>query len=439
VTRRILTTILAVTTLAVALFGVPLALGVRRLYYNEAVVRLEREAAEAGIAVPASFAQSTDPVELPDPGGAISLALYGADGAKVLGQGPDRADEAVAGALQGDVRGTRQAGALVVAVPLTSEERVFAAIRATVPRRVVDARIRRAWLAMAGLAIGVLAAAGGVAWLQARRLGRPVQALAEAASRLGRGDFSVRAATSGVTEVDAAAGALNVTAERLGELLARERAFSADASHQLRTPLTRLRLRLESALATPGADRDEAIAASLDDIDRLEATVEDLLALARDVAPARQRLDLPALLAELERSWHGTLAASGRPLRVVVESGLPPVDGSPAALRQVLDVLVANAAQHGAGTVTLHARPAADGLALDVADEGPGPPVTGEDLFRRRSETATGRGIGLALARSLIEAEGGRLVLSRPGPQPCFSVLLPPGTSGPDRGPGSES
>src|SRR5207253_238191 len=79
-TRRILTTILAVTTLAVALFGVPLALGVRRLYYDEAVVRLEREAAEAGIAVPASFAASRDPVELPEPGGGVRLALYGADG-----------------------------------------------------------------------------------------------------------------------------------------------------------------------------------------------------------------------------------------------------------------------------------------------------------------------------------------------------------------------
>ncbi|MDQ1505686.1 MAG: hypothetical protein QOD57_3413, partial [Actinomycetota bacterium] len=76
-TRRILSTMLAVTTLAVALFGVPLALGVRRLYYNEAVVRLEREAAEAGIAVPASFAQTDDPVELPVPGGGIRLALYG--------------------------------------------------------------------------------------------------------------------------------------------------------------------------------------------------------------------------------------------------------------------------------------------------------------------------------------------------------------------------
>ena len=88
-------------------------------------------------------------------------------------------------------------------------------------------------------------------------------------------------------------------------------------------------------------------------------------------------------------------------------------------------MLVDNAAEHGAGTVTIHARPTAGALAVDVTDEGPGPPGPEEDFFRRRSETATGRGIGLALARSLTEAEGGRLVLARPGPAPCFTVLLP--------------
>ncbi|HEV7864665.1 MAG TPA: HAMP domain-containing protein, partial [Acidimicrobiia bacterium] len=269
-TRRILVTILAVTTLGIALFGVPLALGVRRLYEQEAVVRLEREAAEAGIAVPTSLAAANDPVELPEPGGGIKLGLYGDNGAKVAGRGPDQADEEVSAALRGDVRSGRESGALVVAVPLTSDEKVFAAIRATVPQRTVNARVHRTWLAMAALAAAALATAGTLAWRQARRLSRPVQALADAAARLGDGDFSVRAAASGVAEVDAAADALNATAGRIGELVARERAFSADASHQLRTPLTRVRLRLESSLATPAADQAEVIGAALGDIDDLE-------------------------------------------------------------------------------------------------------------------------------------------------------------------------
>jgi signal transduction histidine kinase len=278
---------------------------------------------------------------------------------------------------------------------------------------------------MAALATGALATAGALAWRQARRLSRPVVALADAAARLGQGDFSIWAPASGVAEVDAAADALNATAGRIGELVARERAFSADASHQLRTPLTRARLRLESTLATPAAGHTEAIEAALGDIDHLEATVEELLALARDVGPRRERLDVPALLADVEGRWHGALAGAGRPLRVIVDSGLPPVDASTAALRHVLDVLIENAAEHGAGTVTVHARPTAGALAVDVADEGPGPAASDGDLFRRRSETARGSGIGLALARSLADAEGGRLVLSRPGPEPCFTVLLP--------------
>jgi signal transduction histidine kinase len=120
-------------------------------------------------------------------------------------------------------------------------------------------------------------------------------------------------------------------------------------------------------------------------------------------------------------------------LRIVADQGLPPVHASAAALRHGLDVLVANAAEHGAGTVTVQARAAAGGLAIDVSDEGSGPPA-GADPFRRRSAMATGRGIGLAMARSLIDAEGGRLVLSRPGPQPCFTLLLPESTGEPPEG-----
>ena len=88
-------------------------------------------------------------------------------------------------------------------------------------------------------------------------------------------------------------------------------------------------------------------------------------------------------------------------------------------------MLVDNAAQHGAGVVTVRARPLPGALAVEVADEGSGPPGDSEALFLRRSRAARGSGIGLALARSLIEADGGRLVLSRPGPGPCFTVALP--------------
>ena len=98
---------------------------------------------------------------------------------------------------------------------------------------------------------------------------------------------------------------------------------------------------------------------------------------------------------------------------------------SAAAIGQVLDVLIGNAQQHGRGTVTVRARHAPRSIAIEVSDEGPGPSTDGHDVFRRRPESATGRGIGLALARSLAEAEGGRLTLSRAGPSPGFTLLLP--------------
>jgi signal transduction histidine kinase len=423
--RRILGSILATTAVAVVLFGLPLALAVQHLYHSEAVVRLEREATRATTAIPDSFGTSGDPVELPTPPAGTRLGLYRADGRLVTGSGPAVMDAAVRAALAGRVAERTTGGSVVVAVPVPDEERVAAVVRAATPAGAIDARVRRAWLLMAALAAGAVAVAGLVAGVLAGRLSRPVDALALDAARLGNGDFSVRAGRSGVAEVDAVAATLDATGARLGQLLARERAFSADASHQLRTALAGLRLRLEAARLLPGADQDQAIADALAEVDRLEGTLEQLLVLARDTDVERDRLDLGEVLGTVERSWHGRLAADGRPLRLKVDSDLPPVRASTAAVTQVLDVLVSNAAVHGAGVVTLRARTAPGGLALEVSDEGPGVAGDPDRVFVRRDSAAAGHGIGLALARSLAEAEGGRLLLQHAGPPVVFVLLLP--------------
>lgn len=422
-TRRILTAIVAVTAVAVMLFGVPLGVGVYRLYRNEAILRLEREAARAAVEVPASFAAG-DPAELRTPAAHTRLALYGRDGRRVLGAGPDEPDRAVRAALAGQVVDTTDRGDLVVAVPLTSNEIVFGAVRAATSEDRVRDRAERTWLAMGGLAAGIIVLAAVAARVQARRLARPLATLTDAARRLGNGDFSVRAATVGVAELDDAADALNATAERIGQLVTRERAFSADASHQLRTPLTAARVRLESTLASPSKDRDEAVREALGDIDRLEETVESLLALARDTEPNDAGIDLVAVLADVEARWHGILAAAGRPLRMDLDVSAGDARGSASAVRQILDVLVDNALRHGAGTVTITARELPGAVAIDVGDEGPGPDRPQEQLFERRSPDATGRGIGLALARSLAEAEGGRLVFAASELGPTFTLVL---------------
>jgi len=422
--RRVLLVALSVTLVAVVALGVPLGLAVRRLYRNEAVVRLEREAASAAIRVPVTFQTSRDPVELPRSQDGSRLSLYAPGGRRLAGAGPSRADPVVAAAATGRGATGSAAGEMVAATPLTSNERVYAVVRAAVPAGTVDARVRRTWAAMAGIASAALILAAVVAWCQTRRIVRPVQDLADAADRLGAGDFTVRPQTTGIAEYDTVTRALGRTAERLGRMVGRERTFSEDASHQLRTPLTGLRLRLQMAKTTPSVTRDELVDGLLADVERLDTTVDALLTLAREPVPDRAPLDVDALLRDLDSTWHGRLAVDGRRLRVRLAGRRACVDASGPALRQVLDVLVSNAARHGAGTVTVDAHGISGGLAIDVADEGPGIVEPTDAIFIRRTEGGGSHGIGLALARSLTEAEGGRLVLRHAGTGPVFRVLL---------------
>lgn len=423
-TRRILGVVTAVAALAVALFAVPLGLAVARLYRDQEVINLQRQATLAGLAVPVDFASSSDPVELPHIAGTRQLAVYGTDRRLVSGAGPSLGDAAVARALSGHVADGVQGTTLVVAVPLSVNERVFATVRASVPRSLVDSKVHRTWLAMAGLAGAAVVVAGLLGIRQSRRLARPIIRLADDAHRLGEGDFTVTPSPSGIAEIDQVGETLHATGLRLGDLVRRERAFSADASHQLRTPVTALRLSLDNALTTPGTDTRRAIADAISQLDRLENTVEDLLRLARDPPGPHVTFEVAGLVAEAQETWHSRLADCGRPLRVEVEKDLPRGRMSAPAARQVIDVLVDNALHYGAGVVTITARGAGPGVIMEVADEGPGVNGDASAIFRRGS--GTGYGIGLALARSLAEAEGNRLRLVRAGPGPVFALVINP-------------
>jgi signal transduction histidine kinase len=210
--------------------------------------------------------------------------------------------------------------------------------------------------------------------------------------------------------------------------LARERAFSADASHQLRTPLAGLRLRLEAALEGPDSSLRAAIEASFGEADRLEQTIDELLALARDVrGTTAEPFDVATLLSEVDQDWRTRLDGDGRTLHVIHEPGAPIALASASAVRQVLRVLMDNASRHGAGTVTVTLREATDAVAIDVSDLGPGIQLSESALFTRRDSRSGGHGIGLALARRLAEAEGGDSNSRSPrarSPSPCFSPPL---------------
>ena len=435
--RRIIRLSTAVTALAILLFGLPLGIGLTRYFISEQHRTLRDEA--TGIAVEVSGDQGLR--QLPANANADSVrqfAVYAPGRVKIAGNAPADATALVGSALRGAALDGQIDGRYAVAVPVTDGNTVVGAVLATESDAFVSTPIAVTWSAMAALAFVALV----VSWLlgrrQARVLARPLEDLARVAERLGDGDFSVRTVAVGMTEIDSVNRSINRTAARLGELLDRERTYTADASHQLRTPLTGLRFQLEAALEDPTADPRQAIRDALATTDRLEATITDLLALARDTPSTGEPLDINSLITDVRERWHGPLAQQGRPFHIAVAH----LDGSSrasrAAVSQILDVLLDNAYHHGRGEVHVAVRNSIDTIAIDVTNQGPAISVGGAELFQRRSSTAAGHGIGLALARTLANAEGGRLTLS--APTPTFTLLLPrqvthpPGTHKPGFG-----
>ncbi|MCW2654533.1 MAG: hypothetical protein QOE41_4468 [Mycobacterium sp.] len=430
--KRIVTLAVLSATLATSLFGVPLAIAAAHYFLTQEATELEHAADIAALDVTADLVHTRRPGALPTPGHSIALALYGSDGRLVSGQGPQRADPVVLEALADSaIHHQSGSGTLIAAVPIPDQVGGNFAIRATTSTADVYSKIAVTWLGMAGLEVVILAGTWQLALRQSGRLARPVEKLAAAAARLADGDFTVRAQASGIPEIDTAGTAINRAAVRIGELVEREREVTAHASHQLRTPLAGLRLRLETALATPGADYSRATREAVAAADRLERTIDDLVKLARTDEHRGEPLDVPSMLQEMESTWTETLSGKGRSLRITIDPDLRHSRASTAAVRQILAVLVDNATRHGDGKVTVHAREVGTTVAIDVSDEGPGPPMD-DALFDRSS--AGGHGIGLPLARSLAEAEGGRLLMTGRAPT-TFTLFLPDGDHDPEADP----
>jgi signal transduction histidine kinase len=261
---------------------------------------------------------------------------------------------------------------------------------------------------------------------QSVRLSAPLERLTRAAQALGDGDFMVRSERSGLREADTASQALEDTAAQLGDLMDRERAFSSDVSHQLRTPLTALMVGLEGALDRPDADLLSAIRDALSRGEHLRITIDDLISLVRSPDDTTAPADLAGLVHGVGARWEAPLAARGRRLVTVAGSELPSGLAPPAAVRQILDVLIGNALWHGEGTVTIEAHEADGGVAIEVSDEGPGLTAEPDELLAGSAGRADGHGRGLPLARSLAAAAGGTVVVRRAAPRPVFSLLLPP-------------
>jgi signal transduction histidine kinase len=267
----------------------------------------------------------------------------------------------------------------------------------------------------------------------ARRISVPVEALQASAARLGVDGATVALPQSGMVEIDDVAAALEHAATRIGESVEQERAFSAEVSHQLRTPITGLRLLIETELLAPRSDPTVALRDAAVVVGRLETTVEELLSLARNRPTDRDVVDLDALLRDLDERWRPVFGNARRSLQIPTRPDDVcdvTVVASKSALGHIMDVLVDNALRHGVGEVTISRERIDGGVALRVADHGALSDKDTEAVFSRHAPNARHgqgdpprHGIGLAMARRLAHAEGGELVCSSPAPT-TFSVLL---------------
>jgi signal transduction histidine kinase len=424
--RRVVRVALVAVSVALIVFAVPLAVMVRSSLLTEEQGELERVALAAAVRVGPQFVAG-DPVELPAAEPDNTVGVYDLSGHLKSGRGPLLADTVTRQAVAGVVVDGQVGVDIIVAVPVSSAERVTGVVRASAPMSVVWGRTLLAWSLLAGLAGGALIVAIMVARRQAYRLTAPLERLSDASVRIAGGDLGARAEPSGIPEINRVARTHNTMVDRLTQMLERQSHFSADASHQLRTPLSGLLLELEAARAAPPADLQRVIADAAERIRDLAQTVDDLLELARQ-HPGQWLTATPHPLSEAirgaEHRWHGTLAREGRRLVLDTDPTIRDWQVPAGLVTQIVDVLADNALRHGHGTVTLTARDAAGILAVDVTDEGT-VRLDPADVFARGTSGGDGHGIGLALARTMAEAGGGRLTITSRAPT-TFTLYLPP-------------
>ncbi|MFC4586558.1 ATP-binding protein [Sphaerisporangium corydalis] len=407
--RRLLSSTLVVAAIAVLLLGVPLGLVVTRLINDEAVQQLRAQATLLLSQVEYARIEDRpiDPDELQRqyPNRYVQIFIRNSP-TVIVGAGPPA-----------DRQMTEETH---------SESGVY--VRITRDRAQVERNVR-GWLmlivALAGLALAV---AVSLSVVQSRRLALPLLDLARIAERLGSGDARPSRHRYGIPELDRVAEVLDRSATRISELLSREREFATDASHQLRTPLTGLTMRLEEIVAAathPATVREEGEAAIVQ-AERLTAVIDELLAAARRQRHAQaEAISVDEVLRQQITEWEPAFRRSRRSLHLDGSRGLRALV-SKGGLSQVVSTLLENSLEHGGGPVTITTGSSEKSIVIEVADRGPGiPEHLRARVFDRNVSGAGGTGLGLTLARALTASDGGRLELVRPRPA-VFALFLRP-------------
>ena len=277
--------------------------------------------------------------------------------------------------------------------------------------------------------LGVIASLG-LAWylanVMARRLSAPLIYLAAQAEQIGSGQVRAQVRPSGIEEIDLVQEELVRTGEKMARRLAAERQRSADASHQLRTPLTALSMRLEEIQMISAEEevRDEAVA-GLAQVERLTSVVNELLDSSRRVASNTEVVQLLEVFNTEREEWEPRFVAQGRNL-VFVDEAAQLALAEEGKLSQILAILIENSLNYGAGTTTVKTRKASSSRAVlvDVSDEGEGiSDADASEIFDMGFSGHGSSGIGLALAKDLAQSMGARLELSGRRP-PVFTLSL---------------
>jgi signal transduction histidine kinase len=404
--RRLIQSTLAVVLVVIAVFGVSLVIVETRTISNSAQERVDSEAIRlAGIVDSRLFAAEDVTAEiLRDQVAQERYAVIHIPGEDPIEVGAKPSGEVISSTERGEEGES-----------VTVQE----------PRSSVTREVGRTLLIIGLVALLAVIAAVLLAIRQANKLASPLTDLAETAERLGSGDPRPRHKRYGVPELDRVADVLDSSAERIARMLTAERRLAADASHQLRTPLTALSMRLEEITLTDDPDtvKEEANVA-LTQVERLTDVVERLLTNSRDPRAGNAvTFDLDEVIQQQLAEWRPAYRSAGR---AIVSSGKRHLTavGTPGAVAQVLAALIENSLMHGGGTVALRTRVTGNQAVIEVTDEGPGVPADlGARIFERTISGRNSTGIGLAVARDLAEADGGRLEMLQAQP-PVFGLFL---------------
>lgn len=407
--ERLVAALVGMTIAMIAMYGVPRAYLLADLVTTQASVQVARSADLMSVVV-AERTRSGSPVTPEFLEGLLT------DGEGIEYAAPDdtvvRAGEPVTGSAD-DIAHTRRVdGGGSVTMSRSAE--------------FVKRQVSEALLPLIAIGLGLVVLAAGIGFVLARRIARPFGELADAADHLGQARFDVSLPHYSIPEAEAIGAALRRASAQLDVLVEREREFAANVSHQLRTPVTALRLTLEDLSMwpeTPPAVVGE-LTDSISELDRLSSAITEILDLSRG-----RRLgdavdvDLSELVVEAVERWRPHFATAGRELaHEPTDSVLAHVVPGPVV--QVLDVLLENASAHGQGRVVVGARDLGRYLHLGVVDEGER--SVGEDVFQRGAgaRDGQGHGLGLTIASQLAVSVGGYLTLAD-APTTTFVLVLP--------------